>query len=234
MILENAMLQRELNNPLKDAQGLAALLAISNDEQQLKEGGRQFDAGLGQKRAEFDRQQNWTERFGTAEGQLKERELQQQGEYYRTRGANESRQIDVAARENAIRRELGLAGIANQNREMDQRSQVGMLDMFTKLFEMNNMAKQSGQSPMINPDDLSSILVELFDRQGVKSYELPTQRNAATLEGLLDHYNKTGERPNPETLEMIRALSEQQKQQQQPAKPAAITRKPDYIDNSGF
>jgi hypothetical protein len=216
------VLQRELNNPLKDAQGLAALFAIQNEQDRTQEGARQFDATMGNDNTRFSRQQDWTERVGKDELALKAFDANTQRNYYTSRAANESAQTRAAFQELGVRERLGMAGVDQQAAANEVSRNSNLIDLLTKAFKMNQDNAGTNLPPVLNPDDLSSILVTALDRQGVQSYQLPTQQNAATLEGLLQHYNETGERPSPETLHMLNLLDQAKREAVKPHNPSQL------------
>ena len=216
-VLENAILARQLNNPMEDAQGLAALLSAQNQEAQVREGARQFDVGSGFEQNKFNRMQGFDEKYKIAMGKLQEQELgDRRGYYDNMRVASEGQQ-KLGAKELALRERMGMAEIDQRDQQMDMTRGAQLMGLFGAISELN---RQSPNNPVVNPQDANELIYSAFESMGINPRNLPSEQNAALLQGLAESIGQ-GTQPNTEMLQLMNALNQlrQQKAQPQPARP---------------
>lgn len=229
-VLENAILARQLNNPLQDAQGLATLLAVQSEEARLNEGRRQFDESLGLDRTkiaegtrQFDRKLGLDALIAKTGANLQARDLDSRDRYYSENNRNEGRKIDIMRFGADTERANAEAGRANA----DQMINMKRAEQAMGLFEAVRKATQSdGKTPLVSDQDSNELLMNIFQNLGMNPYDLPSERNAELRTGLAEAVNK-GTELTPEMAQIMKAMDMMLKQSQQPQQARPF----EYADN---
>ncbi len=210
MVLQNALLQQQLNDPTARVSALVALLGAQTDQGRLAETSRQFDKDITSKESMFNRQQSFSERAQASDLYLKQKELDQ-------RKSQVNSQFDV--NERAQRSQDSMANKMFSLEELFKNAQIDSMNRAgTASAQQSQIGGLAGLlDPNIGatPEQRTEILSRIFAAFGINSQPKADPFALPVLQSKLNQ----GQDLTPDEWAAFRYHELQQRQQaaQQPA-----------------